>query len=93
MGELLLWGGLLLLLLNGVAFVLMGYDKRMALQGFFRIPEKLFLGLALIGGAAGIYVGMKTFRHKTKKLAFFFGIPSLMVVHIATSIYMLFLKQ
>lgn len=93
MGEHLGWVGILILLLNGVAFVLMGYDKRMALQGFFRIPEKLFFGLALMGGAAGIYMGMKTFRHKTKKLVFFFGIPSLMAVHIATSIYIIFLKQ
>lgn len=65
---------------NIVAFSLMGIDKMRAVQGNRRVPERiLFLG-AIIGGAFGIYIGMRTFHHKTRKPAFRYVIPCLCAV-------------
>jgi len=48
-------------IMNIVAFVLMGYDKRCACQGKWRVPEKLlFLVTACFGGLGGV-LGMKVF--------------------------------
>jgi uncharacterized membrane protein YsdA (DUF1294 family) len=53
-------------------FVLMGFDKSRALGGGWRIPEKTFFTLAVVGGAFGILLACYAFHHKTRK-AFFMG--------------------
>ncbi len=60
---------------NIVAFLLFGIDKRRAIQGQWRIPERVLLGVAVLGGGPGALLGMKLFRHKTKHLKFRIGIP------------------
>ena len=55
---------------NLVAFAMYGLDKRAAAAGRLRTPEIVLLGLALLGGAVGAYVGMQVFRHKTQKVSF-----------------------
>lgn len=71
-----------LLTINILGFGLMGYDKLKARNGKWRIPEiNLFL-LSLLGGAAGVYAGMKVFRHKTKHISFTIGIPILFVINL-----------
>ena len=73
----------ILLVMNLVAFVLMGLDKIKAKAGAWRIPEKtLFLVTALFGGLGGT-LGMTFFRHKTKHWYFKFGFPALLVIQIA----------
>jgi uncharacterized membrane protein YsdA (DUF1294 family) len=66
------------ILVNLVTFFLYGIDKRRARKKKRRIKEALLLGLGLIGGGAGGFLGMKFFKHKTKKTYFylvnFFGI-------------------
>ena len=70
----------ILLVMNGLAFVLMGLDKAKAKAGAWRIPEKtLFLVTALFGGLGGT-LGMTFFRHKTKHWYFKYGFPALLVV-------------
>ena len=49
-----------------LAFILYGADKFKAKRGLWRIPERVLLGFALLGGAVGALVGMNLFRHKTK---------------------------
>ncbi len=56
--------------LSLVGFFLILFDKYKAIRQQWRIPEKTFYLLGLIGGAAGIWVGMFVFRHKIKKGAF-----------------------
>lgn len=46
----------------------------------YRIKEKTLFGLSLIGGSIGAYIGMKTFRHKTLKNSFKYGIPFLIII-------------
>jgi len=44
-----------------------GYDKAIAGSGRTRVPERVLLGLAAVGGTFGAVVGMWLFRHKTRK--------------------------
>ena len=73
----------ILVVMNLLAFVLMGADKRKARRGAWRIPEMtLFLVTALFGGLGGT-LGMYYFRHKTKHWYFKLGFPVLLVVQLA----------
>lgn len=78
-----------LIVMNGLAFSLMGIDKAKAKAGAWRIPEKtLFLVTALFGGLGGT-AGMFFFRHKTKHWYFRLGFPALLIVQIALLILIL----
>lgn len=63
------------LILNIIGFAMMGIDKRKAIKGVFRIPEATLFIVALIGGSIGSLCGMYTFRHKTRKRRFVYGMP------------------
>ena len=67
---------------NLAAFALMGYDKRRAPQGGWRVPESRLFALALAGGAGGILLGMVRFRHKTRHGSFRLGIPLLLLLQV-----------
>ncbi len=71
-----------LLFINGASLILMGWDKRKARRHERRIPEKVFFGLALCGGSAGIWAGMGLFRHKTRHPAFVWGIPAILLLQV-----------
>ncbi len=60
----------------------MWYDKKRSIKGRWRIPEKRLFFFAVIGGAVGIYLGMKSFRHKTLNSTFKYGIPFLIVFNL-----------
>jgi uncharacterized membrane protein YsdA (DUF1294 family) len=53
-----------------IGFVLMGIDKARARDGSWRIPERIFFRLALVGGVFGIVAGNSLFHHKTLKSSF-----------------------
>lgn len=68
--------------MNIVAYVLMGVDKKRAKKGAWRIPEKtLFLATACLGGIGGT-LGMFHFRHKTNHWYFRLGFPALLVLQV-----------
>ena len=56
--------------LSVVTFVTYGWDKRRARVGGRRVPERTLHLLALLGGVAGAWLGMRVFHHKTKKIVF-----------------------
>ena len=59
------------LVLSGLlGFILMGFDKRRASKAGWRIPERNFFVLALVGGTFGILLGSVAFHHKTGKGSF-----------------------
>lgn len=59
-----------ILALNLVSFSLCGFDKRQALAHGYRVQERIFYLLALLGGTYGIIAAMGVFRHKTRKPSF-----------------------
>lgn len=71
-----------LIIINALGLLLMLIDKQKAIQKQWRIPEKTLLGVGLIGGSLGCVLGMRLFRHKTKKPVFFVGLPLMLLVHI-----------
>lgn len=71
-----------LIIINALGLLLMLMDKQKAIQKQWRIPEKTLLGVGLIGGSLGCVLGMRLFRHKTKKPVFFVGLPLMLLVHI-----------
>ena len=55
---------------NVVTILFFGYDKLLAWSERQRIPEKVLLGLSLIGGSPGGLASMLLFRHKVRKASF-----------------------
>ncbi|MDO9536949.1 MAG: DUF1294 domain-containing protein, partial [Thermoplasmata archaeon] len=58
------------LLINLISLVLFGIDKSKATRDSSRISEFTLLLFSIIGGAMGGVLGMKLFRHKTRKTGF-----------------------
>lgn len=76
-----------LVVINIIGFLAMWIDKRKAERGKWRIKEKTLFMITLLGGGIGTISGMYTFRHKTKKLSFTIGLPSILILEIITIIY------
>lgn len=75
-----------LLLMNLIAFCLMGWDKRLARRGAWRVPERTLFFAAAVGGATGGLLGMYLFRHKTKHWYFVLGFSLLAAAQVALSV-------
>lgn len=60
----------------------MGIDKYKAIKDEWRIPEKTLFIIAILGGALGSWVGMYSFRHKTKHWYFVIGMPLILIIWI-----------
>lgn len=76
-----------LILIDLLAFALMGIDKNRARRKLRRIPEKAFFLAALLGGAAGAWAGMYFFRHKTRHWYFAAGMPMILAVQCFLAVY------
>jgi len=59
-----------LIAINLITLFTYGYDKWVAGSSMTRIPEKVLLILALMGGTIGALLGMYIFRHKISKSEF-----------------------
>ncbi|REG98903.1 DUF1294 domain-containing protein [Flavobacterium aquicola] len=70
------------LILNGIAFILMAYDKHLAKTQKQRIPERTLLGSAFLGGTIGSGLGMLTFRHKTAKKSYLLKFWLILILQI-----------
>lgn len=82
-----------LISINIIGFLIMWLDKRKAIKGSWRIPEKTLFIITAIGGGIGTIAGMYTFRHKTKKLNFVIGLPLITILEIILMIYYLFINN
>ena len=69
-----------LIIINALGLLLMLADKLRAKKKLWRIPERILLLVALIGGSLGTTLGMYAFRHKTKHPRFSIGVPVMMIV-------------
>ncbi|MBP1757966.1 MAG: hypothetical protein H6Q61_215 [Firmicutes bacterium] len=81
--NLYMYIGVYVLLLSLAAFLLMGIDKGRARRGRRRIPERILLGVALLGGSPGGVLGMHMFRHKTRHWYFRYGLPGILMLQAA----------
>ena len=77
-GNILLY----LLIINIVTFLMMYIDKKRAKWWKWRIKESTLFTLVFLGGGIGGILGMRLFRHKTKKTRFIIGFPLIIVVQI-----------
>lgn len=75
-----LWG--YLALINLLAFILCGVDKRAARRSERRIRERTLLLVAALGGSVGLLVGMLSLRHKTRKPRFAVGVPAMLALQV-----------
>lgn len=69
-----------LALVNLVAFVLFGMDKRRARLDQWRIKESTLLLSAALGGGVGALAGMRLWHHKTRKAKFAIGVPVMLAL-------------
>lgn len=84
------WVAIYLLVVNVLSFLMYGLDKLRAKKDKWRIPEKTLIMVAVIGGSVGAFLGMQTFRHKTKHLKFTIGVPVIFVLQIVAVWYIWF---
>ena len=56
--------------INIITFFIYGLDKHLAKKKAYRISEYSLFVLSFFGGCVGAILGMKVFRHKTKKASF-----------------------
>lgn len=83
------WILIYLAIINVIAFVCYGMDKRKAVKHAYRVSESALIWLAIIGGTPGACLGMWLFRHKTKKAKFRYGIPVIFLFQTVIASYFL----
>ena len=76
-----------IVVINLVSFMMFGIDKYKARRGQWRISEATLLAVAAIGGSIGAWMGMKVWHHKTLHSKFRYGVPIILLVHIALMAY------
>ncbi len=77
-----------LMAINLVTVVVYGADKLCARMNWWRVPEKILLLLAVIGGSVGAIAAMALFRHKTQHLKFRCGVPVILILQILALLYL-----
>ena len=78
-----------IVIVNIAAFCMFGIDKNAAIRQKQRIPNKVLLFMAFIGGSIGTLAGMYTFRHKTKKWYYTVTVPVLLILQITAAVYLI----
>jgi len=91
--------------INVVTFFMYGIDKwrstsgrllptgrKKAKKSRWRIRETALLGLAVLGGSIGAWLGMKVWHHKTQHKKFKYGVPSIIIVQLALIVYFIISK-
>lgn len=82
-----------LVIINAMGFLIMLADKKKAIRGAWRIPERTLMAIATLGGSIGCLLGMNLFRHKTKHLKFTIGIPLILAVQVVLGVVLLSIKK
>lgn len=79
------------LVLNLITFFIYGLDKAKSAMGAWRVSERRLLSLAILGGSLGAILGMKIFRHKTRKNSFLLAFILILVIQTGL-VYFLFFR-
>lgn len=78
-----------LFLMNLIGFLSMLIDKRRARKNGWRIRERTLFLLAILGGSIGSLSGMYVFRHKTRHWYFILGMPLILILQAALTLFFL----
>ena len=89
-----------LVAINIATFFMYGIDKWRSTSGRllkaknskWRIRETALLGLAVLGGSIGAWLGMKVWHHKTQHKKFKYGVPAIIIVQLALIVYFIISK-
>lgn len=73
------------LILNGIAFMLMAYDKHLAKTKKQRISELTLLSFVFFGGTIGSGLAMLIFRHKISKISYLWKFWGILFIQILMS--------
>ena len=76
-----------LAVINVVTFFVYGIDKWKAKKSKWRIRETALLGLAVLGGSVGAWLGMKVWHHNTQHKKFKYGVPAIIIIQLALIVY------
>lgn len=82
-----------LVIINAAAFLIMLIDKENAKSRITRIPERVLLGIAALGGSLGTLLAMYAVRHKTKHIQFTLGVPIMLAVHILIALIVFMIRH
>ena len=85
--NIFLYIGIYLAAVNLWAVGLTAYDKRAAKNGSWRVKERTLIFVSVIGGSVAMLLTMRLIRHKTKHAKFMIGIPVIIILQIATVIF------
>ena len=77
-----------LIIINVVTFFTYGIDKIKAKKSKWRIRETALLGLAVLGGSIGAWLGMKVWHHKTLHKKFRYGVPIILIAQLALIVWL-----
>ncbi len=72
-----------LAIINVVTFFMYGIDKWKVKKSKWRIRETALLGLAVLGGSIGAWLGMKVWHHKAQHKKFKYGVPPVFRAYLA----------
>lgn len=79
---------IVILILNIFGFILVSLDKYKAKNRLWRIPERTFFLLSILGGGIGVYIGLFFFNHKTRHWYFVTIIPLIILAQIIAIYYL-----
>lgn len=85
-----LYLGIYLIIVNAAGYLLMHIDKKRARRHQRRIPERVLLGVAAMGGSIGTMIAMYALRHKTRHRRFRYGVPA--IIFLQANIILLILS-
>ena len=78
-----------LLTINLITFLTYAHDKRAARKHNSRTPESALHLLALLGGSPAALIAQQLFRHKTVKRSFQLVYWGIVVLQVATIVYVM----
>ena len=83
-----IYAAVYLLIINPIGFFICAWDKRAAIKGRRRVSEKALFSVAFCGGAAGVYLAMLIFKHKTRHWYFMFFMPVIIAAQAALTVFL-----
>ncbi|GAA4903679.1 DUF1294 domain-containing protein [Ferrimonas pelagia] len=76
-----------------LTLLLFGLDKRLAIRRARRVPEVVMHGFEMAGGWPGAFLGIRLFRHKSRKTSYLIKTYCIVALHLGTLTAWYYWKQ